>query len=165
MSNWQKAGVIRMSCGVGDRLPDFSLPADGGNMLSAASLTGKKIVLYVYPKDDTSGCTKEAEAFRDLADALAASGTVVLGLSRDSVASHEKFKAKHALNFPLISDENGEMCQALGVWVQKSMYGKSYMGIERSTFLIGEAGVIRRVWRKVKVPGHAAEVLAATQAL
>ena len=150
---------------VGDRLPDFSLPSDGGGNLSAASLAGKKLVLYVYPKDDTSGCTKEALAFRDMADALAASGTAVIGVSRDSVASHDRFKAKHALNFPLISDENGEMCKALGVWVQKSMYGKSYMGIERSTFLIDEAGVIRRVWRKVKVPGHAAEVLAAAQTL
>lgn len=154
-----------MSLGVGDRLPDFSLPTDGGGTFSAASLAGKKIVLYVYPKDDTSGCTKEAEAFRDLADAFAASGAVVVGLSRDSVASHEKFKAKHALNFPLVSDENGEMSQALGVWVQKSMYGKPYMGIERSTFLIDEAGVLRRTWRKVKVSGHAAEVLAAAQAL
>jgi thioredoxin-dependent peroxiredoxin len=154
-----------MSLDVGDRLPDFRLPSDGGGNLAFASLAGKKIVLYVYPKDDTSGCTHEALAFRDMADALAASGTAVLGLSRDSIASHEKFKAKHALNFPLISDGSGEMCKALGVWVQKTMYGKSYMGIERSTFLIDEAGVIRRVWRKVKVSGHAAEVLAAAQAL
>lgn len=125
------------------------------------SLAGKKIVLYVYPKDDTSGCTRKAEAFRDLADAFAASGAAMLGLSRDSVASHEKFKARHALTFPLVSDESGAMCQALGVWVQKSMYGKRYMGIERTTFLIDEPDVFRRVWRKVKVPGHAAEVLAA----
>ena len=137
----------------------------GGGKVSAVSLAGKKIVLYVYPKDDTSGCTMEAEAFRDLDDAFAASGAVVLGLSRDSVASHEKFKAKHALAFPLVSDESGAMCQALGVWVQKSMYGKRYMGIERTTFLIDEPDVFRRVWRKVKVPGHAAEVLAAAQAL
>jgi peroxiredoxin Q/BCP len=153
-----------MSLGVGDRLPDFSLPTDDGGTFSAERLAGKKIVLYVYPKGDTSGCTKEAEAFRDLADAFAASGTVLVGLSRDSVASHEKFKAKHALTFPLVSDESGTMCQALGVWVQKSIYGKRYMGIGRSTFLIDEAGVFRRVWRKVKVPGHAAEVLAAAQA-
>ena len=154
-----------MSQGVGDRLPDFSLPTDGGGNLTSASLSGKKVVLYFYPKDDTSGCTREAQAFRDMAEAFAATGTVVVGVSRDSVASHDKFKAKHALTFPLASDEDGHLCAALGVWVQKSMYGKSYMGIERTTFLVDESGVIRRAWRKVKVPGHAAEVLAAAQAL
>jgi thioredoxin-dependent peroxiredoxin len=154
-----------MSQDVGDHLPDFSLPTDGGGTLTTADLGGKKVVLYFYPKDDTSGCTKEAQAFRDMADAFAATGALVVGVSRDSVASHDKFKAKHALAFPLISDQDGHLCTALGVWVQKSMYGKSYMGIERTTFLVDESGVIRRVWRKVKVPGHAAEVLAAAQAL
>jgi thioredoxin-dependent peroxiredoxin len=154
-----------MSQNVVDPLPDFSLPTDGGGTLTPTGLGGKKAVLYFYPKDDTSGCTKEAQAFRDLADAFAATNALVVGVSRDSVASHDKFKAKHALPFPLVADEEGQLCTALGVWVQKSMYGKSYMGIERSTFLVDQSGVIRRVWRKVKVPGHAAEVLAAAQAL
>ena len=154
-----------MSEDVGDNLPDFSLSTDGGGTLTSASLRGKKVVLYFYPKDDTSGCTKEAQAFRDMADAFAATGAVVVGVSRDSVASHDKFKAKHALTFPLLADEDGRLCNALGVWVQKSMYGKSYMGIERTTFLVDQHGMIRRAWRKVKVPGHAAEVLAAAQAL
>lgn len=154
-----------MSHGVGDRLPDFTLPTDGGGTLATASLGGKKIVLYFYPKDDTSGCTKEAQVFRDMADAFAAAGATIVGVSRDSVASHDKFKAKHSLPFALVSDQDGHLCTALEVWVQKSMYGKSYMGIERTTLLVDETGVIRRVWRKVKVPGHAAEVLAAAQAL
>ena len=154
-----------MSHDVGERLPDFSLPTDGGGTLTTASLSGKKVVLYFYPKDDTSGCTKEAHAFRDMADAFAAAGATIVGVSKDSVASHDKFKKKHSLPFALVSDEEGHLCNALGVWVQKSMYGKSYMGIERTTFLVDKAGVIRRVWRKVKVPGHAAEVLAAAQDL
>lgn len=154
-----------MSEGIGEHLPDFSLPTDGGGTLTNEDLSGKKVVLYFYPKDDTSGCTKEARAFGEIADALAATGTIVVGVSRDSVASHDRFKAKHALPFTLVADEDGRLCTALGVWVQKSMYGRSYMGIERTTFLVDESGVIRRVWRKVKVPGHAAAVLAAAQAL
>ena len=155
----------KMSQGIGERLPDFNLPTDGGGTLTNEDLNGKKVVLYFYPKDDTSGCTKEALAFHEIVGALAAAGTIIVGVSRDSVASHDRFKVKHGLPFTLVSDEGGELCAALGVWVQKSMYGKSYMGIERTTFLIDDSGVIRRVWRKVKVPGHAAEVLAATQAL
>ena len=154
-----------MSHDVGDRLPDFSLPTDDGGTLTTASLSGKKVVLYFYSKDDTSGCTKEAQAFRDMADAFAAAGATIVGVSKDSVARHDKFKTKHSLPFTLVSDQDGHLCTALGVWVQKSMYGKSYMGIERTTFLVDKAGVIRRVWRKVKVPGHAAEVLAAAQDL
>ncbi len=150
---------------IGQPLPEFNLPTDGGGTLSKGDLSGRKVVLYFYPKDDTSGCTKEAQAFRDIADALAATGTLIVGVSRDSVASHAKFKAKHALPFTLVADEDGRLCTALGVWVQKSMYGKSYMGIERTTFLIDAAGVIQRVWRKVKVSGHAAEVLTAAKAL
>jgi len=154
-----------MTVNVGDTLPDFSLPADGGATLSRGDLRGRKTVLYFYPKDDTSGCTKEAQGFRDALDRFAAVGATVVGVSKDSVASHDKFKTKHGLNFPLISDQDGCLCESCGVWVEKSMYGRKYMGIERSTFLIDGKGVIRNVWRKVKVPGHADEVLKAAQAL
>lgn len=154
-----------MSVEAGDKAPDFTVPADGGGKVSLKDLKGKTVVLYFYPKDDTSGCTAEACAFRDALPDFAKVKAAVVGVSRDSVASHDKFKRKFRLPFPLASDEDGKVCQAYGVWVEKSMYGRKYMGIERSTFLIDAKGVIRRVWRKVKVPGHADEVLKAAQAL
>jgi peroxiredoxin len=154
-----------MTVAVGDPLPDFALPTDGGGNLAKADLAGAPFVLYLYPKDDTSGCTKEANAFKALHDEFAQLGVRVVGLSKDPVKSHDKFKAKHELNFPLLSDESGEFVEALGAWVEKSMYGKSYMGIDRSTFLVGPDGTIREIWRKVKVPGHAEAVLAAARTL
>ncbi|TVR84234.1 MAG: thioredoxin-dependent thiol peroxidase [Rhodospirillales bacterium] len=154
-----------MTVSVGDSIPDFTLPTDGGGTIRSDDLRGNPSVLYFYPKDDTSGCTKEAMAFRDLADPFGTTRARIVGISRDSVASHDKFKAKHDLNFTLASDEDGRVCEAFGVWVEKNMYGKKYMGIERATFLVDGEGVIRHVWRKVKVPGHAAAVLEAAQAL
>ncbi len=149
----------------GDKAPDFKLPTDGGGEISLSSFKGKPLVLYFYPKDDTSGCTKEAMGFRDALSAFKKAGAAVVGVSKDSVARHDKFKAKYDLNFPLVSDEDGRLCEAYGVWVEKSMYGRKYMGIERSTFLIDGAGRIARVWRKVKVPGHVDEVMAAVKTL
>jgi peroxiredoxin Q/BCP len=143
----------------GDKAPDFSMPADGGKNLSLSDFKGKKLVLYFYPKDDTPGCTKESCDFRDNLTQLNNLGAQVVGLSKDSVAKHDKFKEKHKLNFPLISDENCEICEAYGVWVEKSMYGRKYMGIERSTFLIDEEGIIRHIWRKVKVKDHVRDVI------
>lgn len=154
-----------MSLSRGDKVPVFSLPADNGKTMSDADLRGVKTVVYFYPKDDTPGCTKEAHAFRDRIDDFSAAGTAVVGVSTDSAASHDKFKAKHGLNFPLISDTDKTLAEAFGVWVEKSMYGKKYMGVERATFLVDETGVVREVWRKVKVPGHAEAVLAAAKAL
>ena len=154
-----------MNLSPGDPIPDFTLPTDGGGTLSRADLEGEKAVLYFYPKDNTSGCTKEAQAFRDSLDDFAAAGARIVGVSKDGVASHDKFKEKQNLNFTLVSDVDGILCEAFGVWVEKSMYGKKYMGIERATFLADADGVVRRVWRKVKVPGHAAEVLEAVKAL
>jgi len=148
----------------GDTAPDFTLPADAGATVSLKALHGKKVVLYFYPKDDTSGCTLEAKDFNDRIGAFAEAGAVVIGVSADSVASHQKFKAKFGLGFDLASDEGKETLEAYGVWVEKSMYGRKYMGIERSTFLIGGDGRVVRVWTKVKVPGHAEEVLAAARA-
>jgi peroxiredoxin Q/BCP len=149
----------------GDRAPDFTLPTDGDGSITLSMLAGKKVVLYFYPKDDTSGCTAEACAFRDSFPDFDGAGAVVIGISKDSVAAHDKFKKKHALPFLLASDANSAVCEKYGVWVEKSMYGRKYMGIERSTFLIDEQGTIRGVWRKVKVPGHAAAVLQAARAL
>jgi len=154
-----------MSLNTGDPIPDFTLPTDGGGTLSRADLKGEKAVLYFYPKDNTSGCTKEAQAFRDSLDDFAAAGARIVGVSKDGVASHDKFKEKQKLNFTLVSDVDGTLCEAFGVWVEKSMYGKKYMGIERATFLADADGVVREVWRKVKVPGHADEVLEAVKAL
>ena len=154
-----------MSLESGDKAPDFTLPADGGGTISLKALKGKPVVLYFYPKDDTPGCTAEACAFRDQLPDFAKVKAEVIGISRDSVASHDKFKKKFKLPFPLASDEDGKICQDYGVWAEKSMYGKKYMGIERSTFLIDGKGVVRNVWRKVKVDGHADEVLAAAEAL
>ena len=154
-----------MSLDVGDKAPDFTLPADGGGTVSLKALKGKPVVLYFYPKDDTSGCTAEACAFRDALPDFSKVKAQIVGISRDSVASHDKFKKKYGLTFPLASDEDSKVCQAYGVWAEKSMYGRKYMGIERTTFLIDGKGVVRGVWRKVKVPGHADEVIAAARAL
>ena len=147
----------------GDAAPDFELPTDGGGAISLSSLKGKKVVLYFYPKDDTSGCTAEAIAFNGLGAKFKAAGAVVIGVSPDSVKSHDKFKTKHGLKFALASDESKSMLEAYGVWVEKSMYGRKYMGVERTTLLIGADGKIARVWNKVKVPGHAEEVLEAAK--
>ena len=154
-----------MSVDVGDKAPAFTLPTDGGGEVSLKDFKGNAVVLYFYPKDDTSGCTAEACAFRDALPDFSKVKAQVLGISRDPVKSHDKFKAKYDLTFPLVSDEEGQVCEAYGVWVEKSMYGRKYMGIERSTFVIDGKGVIRNVWHKVKVPGHADEVLKAAAAL
>lgn len=153
-----------MPVDIGDDAPDFKLPTDGGGELSLSSLKGRTVVLYFYPKDDTSGCTKEAIGFRDALADFEKTGAAVVGVSKDGVAKHDKFKAKYDLNFPLVSDEEGTLCEAYGVWVEKSMYGRKYMGIERSTFLIDKTGKIARAWRKVKIPGHVEEVLEAAKA-
>ena len=150
---------------IGTHAPDFTLPRDGGEMLSLSALRPKAVVLYFYPKDDTSGCTREAVDFTALGAEFAAAGAMVVGVSKDSAAKHDKFVAKHALGVALVSDEDSDLCERYGVWVEKSMYGKSYMGIERASFFIDGAGVVRAIWRKVKVPGHAAEVLDAVKAL
>ena len=147
----------------GDRASDFDLPTDGGGRVRLADLQGKTVVLYFYPKDDTSGCTSEAQGFTAAAAEFAKAGAVVVGVSKDSPKSHDKFKAKYGLNLTLASDETGEMIERYGVWVEKSMYGRKYMGIDRATFLIGPDGVVRHVWRKVKVPGHVDAVLAAAR--
>jgi peroxiredoxin Q/BCP len=149
----------------GDKAPDFTLPADGGRTVTLSDFSGKAVILYFYPKDDTPGCTKEAIGFSDSAQAFDAAGAVVIGVSKDTVAKHDKFRDKHALQVLLASDSEGDVCERYGVWVQKQMYGKTYMGIERATFLIGADGAIRQVWRKVKVPGHVDAVLEAASAL
>ncbi|MEM8791435.1 MAG: peroxiredoxin [Pseudomonadota bacterium] len=150
---------------LGRPAPDFSHPADGGKTLSLGDLKGRKVVLYFYPKDDTSGCTKEAIGFSEQIGAFDAAGATVIGVSKDPVKKHDKFVAKHDLKVALISDEESDLCERYGVWAEKSMYGKKYMGIERSTFLIDGDGVLRQEWRKVKVPGHVDAVLEAVQAL
>jgi thioredoxin-dependent peroxiredoxin len=149
----------------GDEAPAFTLARDGGGTVSLGEFKGRKLVLYAYPKDDTPGCTQEAIAFNGLRAAFAEAGTEILGISPDPVKSHDKFKAKHGLDFALAADEAQQALQAYGIWVEKSMYGRTYMGVERTTFLIGADGRIARIWRKVKVPGHAEEVLAAAKAL
>jgi thioredoxin-dependent peroxiredoxin len=154
-----------MSLAVGDKAPDFTLPTDGGGEVSLKALKGKTVVLYFYPRDDTPGCTTEACAFRDALPDLSKVKATVIGVSKDTVASHDKFKTKFKLPFPLASDADGKVCEAYGAWGEKSMYGKKYMGIERSTFLIDGKGIVRNIWRKVKVDGHAAEVLKAAEAL
>jgi peroxiredoxin Q/BCP len=148
----------------GDLAPDFALPTKGGGRVSLAELRGRLVILYFYPKDDTPGCTHQAISFSEKADDFAAIGAVVIGVSRDSVAKHDAFARKHGLNLILASDEDGAVCGAYGVWKEKSLYGKSYMGVERSTFLIGRDGRVVQAWRKVKVAGHGAQVLAATRA-
>lgn len=150
---------------VGDKAPDFTLPSDSGGSVSLKKLKGRKVVLYFYPKDDTPGCTKEACGFRDSLPDFGKVDAEIIGVSKDSPAKHDKFKAKFELPFTLASDEDGSACEAYGTWVEKSMYGRKYMGIDRATFLIDEKGVVRGVWRKVKVPGHVETVLKAAQAL
>ena len=149
----------------GDAAPAFSLAGAGGETQTLAAYKGKKLALYFYPKDDTSGCTKEAIEFNGLRDKFAKAGTVILGVSPDSEKSHDKFRAKYELGIPLASDETKAMLSAYGVWVEKSMYGRKYMGVERTTFLIGADGRIAKLWRKVKVPGHAEAVLAVAKTL
>ena len=143
---------------IGSVAPDFTLPTDNKGEVTLSSLKGRKIVLFFYPKDDTPGCTKEACGFRDELPQFEAENAKIIGISKCSVKKHDKFKTKHELNFPLASDENGNVCEQYGVWVEKNMYGRKYMGIERSTFLIDEDGKISAIWRKVKVPGHVEEV-------
>ncbi|MEO0412647.1 MAG: thioredoxin-dependent thiol peroxidase [Pseudomonadota bacterium] len=150
---------------VGSSAADFELPGDGGKTIKLSDLKGKNVVLYFYPKDDTPGCTKEAIAFSEHKADFDALDTVILGVSKDTVAKHDKFKAKHDLTVDLVSDEDGGMIEDYGVWVEKAMYGKKYMGIERATFLIDKDGVIQNVWRKVKVKAHAEAVLDAVKAL
>jgi thioredoxin-dependent peroxiredoxin len=154
-----------MSLSIGTRAPAFSLPATDGREISLDGLKGRKIVLYFYPKDDTSGCTLEAQNFQALKQDFVAADAEIVGVSPDSLKSHDKFRAKYGLDFTLASDEAMAMLQAYGVWVEKSMYGRKYMGVERTTVLIDRDGTVAQVWTKVKVPGHAEEVLKAAQAL
>ncbi len=143
----------------GDKAPDFKVESDSGETLSLKDLKGMKVVIYFYPKDNTSGCTKEACNFRDGIKSFKKKNTFVIGVSKDSVASHKKFKEKFELPFVLLSDETASMIKDYGVWKEKSMYGRKYMGIERTTFLINEKGIIEKIWNKVKVPGHVDEIL------
>lgn len=152
-----------MKLEVGDKAPDFTLPSDGGGEVSLKALRGKKVIVYFYPKDDTPGCTREACAFRDLMPDFRKAKAEVIGISKDSVARHDKFKAKHSLPFTLAADVETTVIKAYGVWVKKSLYGRSYMGIERATFLIDEKGVLRGIWRKVSPSNHAEDVLSAVQ--
>ena len=147
----------------GEMAPNFTLPRDGGGEVALSQFKDKTLVLFAYPKDDTSGCTAEALAFNALKAEFTKAGAEIVGISPDSVKSHDKYKAKHALDLILASDETKATLEAFGVWVEKSMYGRKYMGVERTTFLIDGAGKITQIWRKVKVPGHAEAVLAAVQ--
>ena len=154
-----------MSAEIGKPAPSFTMKTDGGGTVSLAKLKGAPFVLYFYPKDNTSGCTKEACDFRDALPNFGKLKATVIGVSKDSVKSHDGFKAKQKLNFTLAADEDGKVCEAYGVWVEKSHYGRKYMGIERATFLVDAKGIVREAWRKVKVPGHVDAVLAALKAL
>lgn len=149
----------------GSKAPDFSLPGDGGSSISLASHKGRKVVLFFYPKADTPGCTQESMDFNRLRTKFERAGTAVIGISADTVAAQGKFKEKHGLSVPLAADPDREMIERYGVWVEKNMYGKKFMGVERATFLIDQEGTIRKIWRKVKVEGHAEEVLGAAKAL
>ena len=149
----------------GDIAPDVALVGADGETVKVGDFKGQKLVLYFYPKDDTSGCTREAQDFTALAEEFEKAGTFVVGVSKDSPKSHAKFTGKYDLKVRLLSDEDGAACEAFGTWVEKSMYGRKYMGIERATFLIDRDGVVERAWRKVKVPGHAEQVLAAAREL
>jgi peroxiredoxin Q/BCP len=149
----------------GDRVPDVKLAGPEGKAISPADFKGQKLVVYFYPKDDTSGCTAEAQAFTALAEEFEKAGTWILGVSKDDARSHAKFTGKYGLKVPLATDPDGSVCEAFGTWAEKSMYGRKYMGIERATFLVDRDGVVKRIWRKVKVPGHAEEVLEAAREL
>ena len=150
---------------ISDTAPDFTLPRDGGGEVSLSGLRGSAVVLFFYPRDDTPGCTKESIGFSEHLQAFADAGVQVFGISRDTVAKHDRFVAKHDLTVPLLSDEDGAVCEAYGVWVEKNMYGKKSMGIQRASFLIDAEGKIARIWPKVKVDGHVAEVLEAAKEL
>ena len=149
----------------GQKAPNFNLPGDGGETIKLSSFKGQPVVVYFYPKDDTPGCTKEAIAFSELIGDFEAAGAAVIGISPDGAQKHDKFIAKHGLKVRLAADEENKTAEAYGVWVEKSMYGKTYMGVERSTFLVDPKGKIARIWRKVKVPGHAEAVLEAVKGL
>lgn len=149
----------------GDPTPPFDLPTAGGGRVSLSTLKNQRVVLYFYPKDDTPGCTQEALSFTEKAKAFAAAKAVVVGVSRDSVAKHDKFAAKHGLEVILASDEDGTVCKRYGVWVEKKLYGRTFMGIERATFLIDEDARLVRIWRKVRVPGHVEDVLKEVKSL
>lgn len=148
-----------------DPAPDVALTGPDGNKVRLADFRGQKLAVYFYPKDDTSGCTREAQDFTALADEFEAAGTWVIGISKDDAESHAKFAEKYNLKVRLLTDADGAACEAFGVWTEKNMYGRKYMGIERATFLINREGVVEKVWRKVKVPGHAEKVLAAAREL
>ncbi|MDA0341227.1 MAG: thioredoxin-dependent thiol peroxidase [Proteobacteria bacterium] len=154
-----------MTLAIGDQAPDFTMATDGGGEVSLVGLKDKSVILYFYPKDDTPGCTKEACGFRDALPDFSGLNAEIIGVSKDSVAKHDKFKAKYDLPFTLGADADGSVCEAYDTWVEKSLYGRKYMGIERATFLIDGAGVLRGIWRKVKVKGHVEAVLAATKDL
>ena len=154
-----------MTLQIGDKAPDFTLSTDHGGKFTLSQQKGKPVIVYFYPKDDTSGCTAQACGFRDSLPDFGKLKTQVIGVSKDSVDKHDKFKKKYGLNFPLVSDEDGKICEKYGTWIEKSLYGRKYMGIERATFLIDKTGTVARVWRKVKVPGHVDEVLKALKAL
>ncbi|MEM1352469.1 MAG: thioredoxin-dependent thiol peroxidase [Pseudomonadota bacterium] len=145
--------------------PDFTLPSTGGAEVTLSALKGQPVVLFFYPRDDTPGCTKESTGFSESREAFNDAGARVFGISKDSMASHEKFATKRDLQIPLLSDENSTVCEEYGVWKEKNMYGKKYMGIERTTYLIDANGTVAQVWNKVKVPGHVEAVLEAVQAL
>lgn len=150
---------------IGSKIKDFSLPSSGGGTWSSKDAAGRRLVIYFYPKDMTSGCTRESQDFRDLYSAFRKAGVDIVGVSRDSVKSHDKFTEKEKLPFPLLSDEDERLCKLFDVIHEKSLYGRKYLGIERSTFLLDGTGILRREWRKVKVPGHAEEVLEAAKSL
>lgn len=154
-----------MALSPGDKAPAFSLPDQQGSTVKLSDFKGRKVLVFFYPKADTPGCTTEGQDFSALADDFAAAGAVVIGVSRDPVKKLDRFKAKYDLSVILASDEPGEVTGAFGVWVEKALYGRAYMGVERATFLIDGEGVVRRVWRKVRVKGHAAEVLAAVRSI
>jgi peroxiredoxin Q/BCP len=154
-----------MPLDVGDNAPEFTIATDGGGSFSLSEMKGYNVIIYFYPKDDTPGCTKEASGFRDMAPDFSASSAKIIGISKDTVTKHDKFKSKYELPFLLGADLEGIVCEAYGTWVEKSMYGRQYMGIERATFLVDKKSVIQGIWRKVKVKGHVEEVLSAVQDL
>lgn len=154
-----------MSLTIGDKAPDFTVATDGGGTFCLSEMMGHNVIIYFYPKDDTPGCTKEACEFRDSLPDFSNSSSKIIGISKDTVAKHDKFKSKYDLPFTLGADLEGDVCGVYGTWVEKSMYGRQYMGIERATFLVDKEGVIQGIWRKVKVKGHVEEVLGAVQNL
>ena len=154
-----------MALKIGDKAPDFTVATDGGDTFCLSEMMGHNVIIYFYPKDDTPGCTKEACEFRDSLPDFSKTSSKIIGISKDTVAKHDKFKSKYELPFTLGADLEGDVCEAYGTWVEKSMYGRQYMGIERATFLVDKEGMVQGIWRKVKVKGHVEEVLAAVQNL